>query len=78
MWNIIQYILLSIIIICIGHFSYFYLYKENNESKNEPNFYNLDKTNKEREKVLTHMREEEVEDEQLQQYVQSKLNILNT
>ena len=80
MFGIVQSILLSVIIIVIGHFIYFSL-SDVFLNENEPTparIVDLKKQNEEREKIMSSLREEEKEDEQLEEYLKSKLNVLNT
>tara|TARA_B110000858_G_scaffold189347_1_gene235985 strand:- start:2198 stop:2440 length:243 start_codon:yes stop_codon:yes gene_type:complete len=80
MLDIIQSIILSIIIIVIGHFIYFSLSDILfcSDETVEPQVVDLKKQQEEREKIMSSLREEEDEDEDLEQYLKSKLNVLNT
>jgi hypothetical protein len=72
MGTVIQYLLLSIIIVVLWHFIYFFLsdifHKEEDEML-ESTTYDLTDKNEEREKIMSLMRE----DEQLEEYVKNKL-----
>lgn len=76
MFGIIQSIFLSIIVILIGHFIYFSLFDVflNEELSNEGRNIDFKKQNEEREKIMETWREEEREDEQLEEYLKTKLN----
>lgn len=79
MIEILQYLLLSIVLIAIGHFAFFSLFETTDDKEGTPTrIYDMEKRNAEREKIMSHMREEEGEDIQLQEYVKNKLNVLNT
>ncbi len=80
MFGIIQSILLSIIIIIIGHFVYFSLSEVllNSHQEVTGRIVDFAKQSEEREKIMSSLREDEKEEEQLKEYVKSKLNILNT
>ena len=79
MIEIIQYLLLSIVLIVIGHFVFFFLFDTTDDEEGTPTrIYDMEKRSAEREKIMSHMREEEGEDIQLQEYVKNKLNVLNT
>ena len=80
MLDIIQSIILSIIIIVIGHFIYFSLSDILfcSDETVEHQVVDLKKQQEEREKIMSSLREEEDEDEDLEQYLKSKLNVLNT
>ena len=80
MLDIIQSIILSIIIIVIGHFIYFSLSDIlfcTHETV-EPQVVDLKKQQEERDKIMSSLREDEEEDEDLEQYLKSKLNVLNS
>lgn len=80
MFGIIQSIFLSGIIIVIAHFIYFYFSDIllNTEDREAPRIVDLKKQQEERDKIMTSLREEEEEDEDLEEYLKSKLNVLNS
>jgi hypothetical protein len=75
MLGVFQSILISIIVIIISHFVYFSLFTQDSEAPIKT--LDLKTQKEEREKVMELLREEEREEEQLQEYVKSKLNVLN-
>jgi hypothetical protein len=79
MLDIIQSIILSIIIIVIGHFIYFSLSDILfcTDETVEPQVVDLKKQQEERDKIMSSLREDEEEEEDLEQYLKSKLNVLN-
>lgn len=80
MLDIFQSIILSTIIIVIGHFIYFSLSDILfcSEESIEPRVVDFKKQQEERDKIMLSLREDEKEDEDLQQYLKSKLNVLNS
>jgi hypothetical protein len=80
MLDIIQSIILSIIIIVIGHFIYFSLSDILfcTDETVKPQVVDLKKQQEERDKIMSALREDEEEDEDLEQYLKSKLNVLNS
>lgn len=73
MWRVIHYIILSIIIIGIAQFMYSSL-KDLNSNTITPHEFNSQTY--EREKILLHYKEEERENNALEEYVKSKINVL--
>ena len=79
MIEIIQCLLLSILLITIGHFVFFTLFETDDDVVRPPaRIHDMTKRRADREKIMSHMREEEGEDILLEQYVKNKINVLNT
>jgi len=71
MVTIILYSLLSILIIGVIHFLYFSLQEINEEA---PRVVNLKKDNEKRNAILSHLKTEEREDNELEEYLKTKLS----
>lgn len=71
MVTIILYSLLSILIIGIVHFLYFSLQEINEDA---PRVVNLKKDNEKRNAILSHLKTEEREDNELEEYLKTKLS----
>jgi hypothetical protein len=71
MITILLYCIISILIIGIGHTLYFSLEEANEESI--PTVVDLKQQTKKRDEILSHLKNEEREDDELEQYLKSKL-----
>ena len=71
MVTIILYSLLSILIIGVIHFLYFSLQEINEDA---PRVVNLKKDNEKRNAILSHIKTEEREDNELEEYLKTKLS----
>ena len=71
MTTIILYSVISILIIGICHFLYFSLQEINEE---EPRIVDLKKENEKRNAILNHLKNDEREENELEEYLKTKLN----
>lgn len=71
MTTIILYSIISILIIGICHFLYFSLKEINEES---PRIVDLRKENEKRNVILSHLKNDEREENELEEYLKTKLN----
>ena len=71
MTTIILYSVISILIIGIFHFLYFSLQEINDE---EPRIVDLKKENEKRNAILNHLKNDEREENELEEYLKTKLN----
>lgn len=79
MWTILQYLVLSLLI--IGSVHYFYISLKEIFSKDDdekvPLIIDRKKQEEKREEILKHMREDEKEENELDMYVKNKIKVLN-
>jgi hypothetical protein len=80
MWALLQYLILSLILIASAHYIYISLndFFSKDDSQDFPFIIDKKKEEKSKEEILKHMREEEAEDDELTRYVKDKIKVLNT
>lgn len=75
MWILLQYLVLSLIL--IGSVHYIYLSFQN-ETPLPDLIFDKEKHMEERKNIMAHLKEDEAETDELTQYVKDKIKVLNT
>ena len=80
MWALLQYLILSLILIASAHYIYISLndFFSKDDTQDIPLIIDKKKEEKSKQEILKHMREEEAESDELTQYVKDKIKVLNT
>ena len=80
MWALLQYLILSLILIASAHYIYISLndFFSKDDAQDIPFIIDKKKEEKSKQEILKHMREEEAEDDELTRYVKDKIKVLNT
>jgi hypothetical protein len=79
MWALLQYLILSLIVIASSHYIYISLndFFSKDESVEVPFIINKKKEEESKQEIFKHMREEEAEADELTRYVKDKIKVLN-
>ena len=80
MWALLQYLIISLILIGSTHYIYVSLneFISKEDSHDVPFIIDKKKEEKSKQEILKHMREEEQEADELTRYVKDKIKVLNT
>ena len=80
MWALLQYLILSMILIGSAHYIYISLndFFSQDDSAMVPLIIDKKKEEKSKQEIFKHMREEEAEADELTRYVKDKIKVLNT
>ena len=80
MWALLQYLILSLVLIASSHYIYISLNDlfSNDDGEERPFIIDKKKEEKHKQEIFKHMREEEAEANELTRYVKDKIKVLNT